>query len=231
MKLSGLKKKTIKGENKMKRVIILIILLFVIFSLLGKNMNARPVMVMNNIVDVFPDDQKDEIEKSIVRSSEHFLLSFSHATLLFSEYEKASIGTFDIQNAKILIEELEKELKQAISLYQNAIVIAKATNYDAIDQQKIQKYDFYSVVEQKGLIKSVADDVIKFLYIGDINGLYDAHLNNLIMILKQLSIVKNTVASGYKPDPSKMNTLLNIFSYTMIFGNYSTVLGEAALSR
>jgi len=208
----------------MKRYFIFLILLSLLFTV-----KIYPIMVLNNIKEVFQDSRKDEIESCMVEGSEHFLLSNANIHLFFAEYEKSSSDIFNFEKGKKILEVAINELSSALKIYEDVLTVAKLSIYDSNDQIKLKDYNYSELIEKNLMYSSIADEVKKYLSDGDVVGLYVKNIENLKLINTTLLEINNSVTIGVKPNKNLMYRLLRLLYRATLWGNYATILGDSAL--
>lgn len=189
----------------------------------------EPFVVMNDIVPVFHDGERDKIESSVIEGAVLFLQAKSYADLLLREFEKSGKQAIHYPAAFGYAEQAIGELETAKDEYMKAIAAGTRAGYvdEIIGKFKVYDYDMLSA--EKGLNNDIMSSVKAYFSSGDILGAYRENVTNIEKIISILQLIKEKLAVNVTPDISLFWQLLQQFSTASLFGNYCTMTAAAVL--
>lgn len=204
--------------------------LFIIFVFLTLQMNA--FVTLNDVHCLFNDgSEKIQIEENMIGGAAYFLLSKSYADLLLYEYEKSAKQEFNFATSFEYVEKAIQEITFSKMKYVTALDIGKKIGYaeNKIDWFKTFNYDDF--ISENKLNKEIAEKVKNHLVRYDVIGIYQQNIDYINQILNTLNLIKYDIKEKRIPDISIYWNLLQQYSETVLFGNYSTVLGGTILGQ
>jgi hypothetical protein len=205
------------------------LLIFGLLVTLGVSLHS--LLYYNDLIGAFPEGvDKAQIENNVVEGAVHFFMSKSHADLLFKEYERSAITELDKSQSLIHVENAIAELKISMGKYQNAADTGKRIGYNQEKLQYFKNFDYGEFAAQNHLNSQVAAEVSTFLSKGDIVGVYNKNIDKLSGISATLDTIRDTLENGDKPDIHILWTLVQQYSETLLFGNYTTMMGTSAMA-
>ncbi len=202
--------------------------LIMLFTL-GCFLVGAPFVVMNDIVPVFPEKDRDKIESAVIEGAVHFLQAKSYSDLLLQEYEKSGKQAIDYAAALDYAAKAIAELEAAKKEYRESMAAANLAGYVAEEVQRFKVFDYDSFSTQKDLNKEIMTLVKSYLAAGNIIGAYQENMNNIGKILATLETIKEKIEVNITPDISLFWQLLQQFSQAALFGNYCTAAAAAIL--
>lgn len=208
----------------MKVFLFMSIILFQVIHLVG-------AICLNDIAEVYPDGKSSEIEAYIIDGAEKFLSSYSDSLLLMKEYEISSNSSFNSTMALLRTESALKKLEESRSSYAKALEMAENVPYVKAFKDKLESFNYEKYINDEGLNTGLANEVTKFLNVGDVKGLYIRNLERIDKIIEILSRIKSSLNEGRIPIVNTLWYLLQNYSETALFGNYSTILAKVAFSE
>lgn len=201
----------------MKKTIFMVMLLLLTFSLY-----TEPMQVMNDIILVFPEGSRAEIEASVVEGAINFLEAKGYGDFLLCEYEKSAKQPFNYESALNYAEKALAALDKSIDAYGKSLSLAKQAGYvsQTIDKFNIYDYDGFALREKLG--GDMMAMVKAYFLGGDIVGAYRQNVDNIAEIRITLQVLKEKLAQGKIPVVSQFSQLLQQLAKTALFGNYCT---------
>lgn len=202
--------------------------LIVLFTF-GCVLAGEPFVVMNDVVPVFPERDRDKIESAVIEGAIHFLQAKAYSDLLLQEYEKSARQEINYAAALDYVEKAMAELEAAKKEYQESIAAGKLAGYVAEKVQRFKVFDYDKFSTQMDLNKDLMALVKSYLSAGNILGAYQENVNNIGKILATLETIKEKIEVNITPDISLFWHLLQQFSQAALFGNYCTATAAAIL--
>ncbi len=195
-------------------------------------LNAYTFVVLNDLNCSFTEGpEKILIEDNVVSGAAHFLYSKSYADLLLMEYEKSARQSFNYSLALEYVEKAIAELEASKDNYVRAAEIGQKIGYIEVKQPWFKEFDYDSFIVENNLNKETAGVVKSYLEKGDVLGIYGHTIDNIDGILTTLITVRDQVKVTQKPGITIFWKLLQQYSETALFGNYSTVMGTSILTK
>jgi hypothetical protein len=209
----------------MKKYFIVIFILFVA-------LNLHSLIVMNDLNCIFTDgSEKILIEDNVVAGAIHFLHSKANTDLLLVEFEKSARQDFNFSLALEYVEKAMAELEAAKVNYARAAEIGERIGYIEKKMAWFKDYDYDTFITKNNLNKEIAGIVKGYLINADILGVYKHSITNINELLNILTVMRDKVKVNEKPGISTCWMLLQKYSDTTLFGNYSTQMGLEILSN
>jgi hypothetical protein len=212
----------------------IIIIITTITLLLGVSQKTHAFIHVNNIAEVFGDEEstgKQQIEGYVISGASLFLQSHSYANLLLNEYELSGTQTYNLTSALELTENAISLLENARNRYLNAKTLGEGLGYDRQKIELFKSFDYDSFIEKNHLNKDIAGKVKKYLVAGDITGIYRKAAEDIAGILDTLYTIRETLKSNAKPDITLFWKLLQQYSESALFGNYATLIGTTIIGK
>jgi hypothetical protein len=202
---------------------------FIVLFTFGCILAGEPFVVMNDIVPVFPERDRDKIENAVIEGAVHFLQAKSYSDLLLQEYEKSAKQEINYAAALDYVEKAVVELEAAKKEYQESIAAGNLAGYAAEKVQRFKVFDYDKFSTQMDLNKDLMAVVKSYLSAGNILGAYQENVNNIGKILATMETIKEKIEVNITPDISLFWQLLQQFSQAALFGNYCTATAAAIL--
>lgn len=204
--------------------------LLVITLIITLSVGLRGLLFHNDLIGAFPEGvDRIQIENHVVEGSVRFFMSKAHADLLFKEYEQSSVADLDKTQSLTHVENAIAELQQSIDNYQNAADTGARIGYHQARRQWFTSFDFGKFSDEHKLNRGIADEVSAYLSKGDIVGVYRRNIDLLNQIAATLRQIRDTLKKGDTPSVSLLWTLVRQYSETLLFGNYTTMMGTTVL--
>jgi hypothetical protein len=210
----------------MKKTVSLVI----VIVFLTIQMNA--FVTLNDVHCLFNEgSEKIQIEENMIDGAAHFLLSKSYADLLLYEYEKSAKQEFNFSMSLEYLEKAIQEVNFSKMKYAAALDIGRKIGYaeNKIDWFKTFNYDDF--IRDNKLNKEISEVVKSYLVRYDVIGIYQQNIDYINQILYTLNLIKYDLKAKRRPDVMIYWSLLQQYSETVLFGNYSTVMGGTILGQ
>jgi hypothetical protein len=206
---------------------IMFVLLFSAFAL-----SIHGLLCLNDLSCLFSEgSEKVQIEDNVVAGAIHFLNSKANTDLFLMEYEKSARQSFNYSLALEYVEKAIDELEAAKGDYTSAAEIGKSIGYIEKKIAWFKDYDYDTFITKNNLNKEIAGIVKAYLINADILGVYKHSIESINELLNILYVMRDKVKVNKKPDISTCWLLLQKYSDTTLFGNYSTRMGLEILSN
>ena len=153
-------------------------------------------------------------------SAGYFLQSYSHTLSALQLVENSSDGTLDYRKFRKDIRKALEEMNSTVEFYRNFKNYADATPYNETMIEILKSFDYIGFSESRGLNKVIFSDVKKFLSNGDVRGAFSKILSNCEKLSSMLESLLKSTESGIFPDLNTVWRTNNLFSDTMVFGQY-----------
>jgi hypothetical protein len=215
----------IKEDNMKQKQFLTVMIFLITFALVGNN--SFCALAGNKIIEGYPDPEANNIENLVIEGSSLFFQGMSDIMKLFDEGEKGSKdGNFP--NSLNLIDEAVNKLKMSREKYLNAVQLSNSVDKNMCDFTYLERFNYDQLVEDKGLITGIANDVKNYLSVGNVVGFYQKIADDIDGLIKRLETLKekfNNKLSLYIED---YWLILQQGSSLMLLGNYGTVIGKTA---
>jgi hypothetical protein len=210
----------------MKPKQILTVMIFLItFALSGNNSYCS--LYGNDIAEVYPDPEASNIENLVIEGSSLFFQGMSAVMGLFDEGEKGSKdGNFP--NSVNLIDAAVNNLKMSREKYLLAVRLSNSVDKSMCDFTYLEKFDYDRFAEEKGLISGIANEVKKYLSVGNVVGFYQRIADDIDGVIKRLTTLKEKLSNKSSLYQEDYWLILQQGSRLLLFGNYGTVMGKTA---
>jgi hypothetical protein len=207
--------------------------LFAVITMLAASSHIHGLIFVNDLKPVFVDDEgqkSQEIERNVTTGASLFLRAQSQSLLLLNEYELSGIQTFNHKKALEYVENAIKLLEEAWTRYLNAGALGKNLGYYPVKLNVLNTFDYDGFILENQLNKDIAKRLQDYLNRGDIVGIYQQAADDIEAILITLNSIKEHLKAGIKPGSSLFFKLFQQYAESSLFGNYSTMMGSAALN-
>jgi len=206
---------------------ILFGLLFFLFAV-----HSYALIYCNDLNCLFSEgSEKVQIEDNVVAGAIHFLHSKANTDLFLMEYEKSARQAFNYSLALEYVEKAIDELETAKVNYTGAVDIGERIGYIEKKIAWFKDYDYDTFITENNLNKEIAGMVKAYLINADILGVYKHSIDSINELLNILYVLRDKVKVNKKPGISTCWLLLQKYSDTTLFGNYSTRMGLEILSN
>lgn len=211
----------------------LIKMLFLTVTVLGIGMSLQGAMYMNDVICSFNGDitVKAELESKMIRGASLFLQSQVAAFQLLNEIELSTDSSLNLTV-------LKDRAKQAIALLENSksqftevYGLAKQLGYNEVKRELFTTFDYPKFIITHSLNKEIATKVYGYLENFDVLGAHNKNIENINNTLTIFYEIRDTQDQGLKPGNNKYWELLQAYSETLLFGNYTTMMGTEILNN
>jgi len=208
-------------------------IVFMMMVVLGFSASTHGAMYMNDIICSFNGDTtvKAELETKMIKGASLFLQSQIAALQLLNEIEISTDASSSLTVFKSRVKEaiflLEASKLQFIAAYESA----KQLGYNEAKKELFTTFDYSKFISTNGLNKEIAIKVYSYLQTFDILGAHNQNIENINSTLNILYEIRDTQNLGVKAGNYKYWELLQAYAETLLFGNYSTMMGTEILSN
>jgi len=207
----------------MKMTVLGIITILIFFII-----NLSSIVVVNDHNKAFPEPDSGTIEDNVIDGASDFLSSYSKTLLALSGSDATTSKSSSHLNSLEQINSALEKIWAARLKYLNALEIALKSTYLEKQQTQLKSFDYSMIIERLQLDEGIASKVIQFLKSGDIIGVYRSNIKNIDEVVIMLQYIKEVLQNGFQPSEEDIAHLFTIYSNTMLFGNYSTILANYA---
>jgi hypothetical protein len=124
-----------------------------------------------------------------------------------------------------------KSMEEAKEVYITLKQRAEATPYNQEKINRLISFDYTEFQEKMGINNSTFKNVAAYLREGDVTGLFGETLSAVETILRMLYQVKETIDNDQIPENSIMWRLNQIYSETLMAGQYAAEVFYAVTQR
>jgi len=210
----------------MKKIIVLLLLV-----LLSLPIVVRGTVDMNDIILVFPQENRTEIEASVIEGAIQFFVAKAHADLLFAEHERSAKQAFDYEAAGVYVEKAITAMSKAVDEYGKSLSLAKAAGYLPEVTAQFKSFDYEAHRTAFKMENDTLTRVKAYFLQGDIVGAYNQNVENLSEIQVTLEQIKEGLVKQKLPEIDTFCRLLQQFSKAAMFGNYCTVTATSIFKQ
>ncbi len=201
--------------------------IFLVTFILVFTMTVQPLIVMNDIVPAFPEEERDRIEEAVIEGTIQFLQAKSEVDLLLKEYEKSARQPLNQAAALAYVQKAIADLERSKGEYEKSIAAGDLVGYATETIQKFKSFDYDGFGKENHLNKDILSLVKSYLSAGDILGAYQKNVDSINDILSLLLQIRGKFQADETPDISQFWKLLHRFSEAALFGNYCTITAAA----
>jgi hypothetical protein len=190
------------------------------------------VVIGNDIAEGFPDTDSSNIENQIIEGASQFFQASADIMKLFDETERgARLRSFP--NNIGLIDAAISKLRLSKENYLKAVNLGNAVDETKCNFNYLKQFDYDKFIEEKGLIKEIAEDVKTYLSAGNVTGFYHRIADDLEIMIRKLDELKVKLKSSNNTafDITDYWGLIQLTSRIMLFGNYGTAFGQTAFGN
>jgi hypothetical protein len=209
------------------RKIIFVLMVF----LLGFTLPMEPLVDMNDIVPVFPGEDRGAIESSVVEGAVRYLQAKGYADLLLCEVEKSARAPFNYSLALDYTVKALGELDVSLNAYINSVNLANKAGYLDEVVAKFKTFDYDGLILEKQLDGDMMVLVKSYFSAGNIIGAYQQNVEHLGEIRVTLLQIKEQLSQGGPLEISLYWQLLQRFARASLFGNYCTVTATSVFNQ
>lgn len=208
----------------LKKFLPLILVVLIILT----SMNLHSMVIANKGNNAFnePDGSKSSsnsmtIEQAIIAGAAYFLAGNSDFLSFLNRVETTlNPEQANYEELKSIIDIAVENLSKAVDAYNSLVEKAEITPYNITFVEKLANFDYKSFKNQRGISGKFFDNLWDLLEAGDVRGVFSTLRVDTIKILEELHGVKTEVDSGKFPESHKLWRLNQLFSETLLFGQY-----------
>jgi hypothetical protein len=209
-----------------KATIKLILFALIILSL---TFNAFSYVISNYGDESYDDNglKTTSIKSLIVEGAGNYLAAYSDYLLFLNRVELSSENSPGYVEMQSLLNRCLEKLNRAktayLALNQNAA--NTPYNFEIIYRLIFFNYDLFQW--ERGLNPYIFKEVVKYLRVGNVNGIFDRLLSAAETLILKVAAVKEMVDAYQFPDLNSIWRLNQLFSETLLFGQYAAEVFQA----
>lgn len=204
-------------------------LIFFALITLCMEFNSYSMVIANRGEESYDDTglKTSSIKILIVEGAGNYLTAYSDYLLFLNRVELSSENSPGYNEMQTFLNRCLEKLNRAKAAYfalnQNAA--NTPYNFEIIYRLIFFNYDLFQW--QKGLNPYIFKDVVKYLRSGNVNGIFDRLLSSIETLILKVSDVKEMVDAYRFPDLHSIWRLNQLFSETLLFGQYAAEVFQA----
>lgn len=191
-----------------------------IFFVLVFTFNLHSWVLCNGTPWGFNEEYQEQLEDEILAGAGNFLDSYSEILKLFQRIELAKLAPLEFDKLRIYVDNAVLKMENARDAYMRLNEKSTKASYDLKIINRLFIFDFANFKNQRGLNAERLSEVSTFLSKGDVRGVYHRVLTDVEQLLHILYRVKNTIDSGRVPEVRILWNLNQLYSRTIMFGQY-----------
>jgi hypothetical protein len=185
--------------------------------------NSYSYVILNRGEEAFEDNLENglSIKSGIIDSAGFFLKSYADGLLFLRDIERSEPGNVDYRVLNNLLDRAMDNLSKTNEAYGKLTLMVDAAPYNPVFIEKLTSFD-YSGFQQARLLNGAAFTALKkYLADGDVRGIFTHMLSASQRILNMLREIRASVEAEKFPALSSLWRLNQLFSETMMFGQYA----------
>jgi hypothetical protein len=209
-----------------KATIKLILFALMILSL---GLNSYAMIIANRGDESYyeSDEKNTSIKSAIINGAGNYLTAYSDYLLFLNRVEISSENSPGYDEMQTLLNGCLEKLNRAkiayLALYQNAA--NTPYNFEIIYRLIFFNYDYFQW--ERGLNPYIFKEVEKYLRSGNVNGIFNRMLSGTENLILKVAAVKEMVDAYQFPDLNSIWRLNQLFSETLLFGQYAAEVFQA----
>lgn len=211
-----------------KKMTILKSIIMIVLTILGST-TLHPLIVLNKGNEAFiePDSTQSavasvSIESLIINSAGYFLEGNCEFLFFLKKVETtvdpSNVNYDDLQS---IINRSIEQMTKSRDTYYSLVDKANSTPYNSTVINRLIQFDYRSFKTQRGISGNPIDTLWDLLEEGDVRGVFTKLRDDTVKILDELQVIKASVDVNQFPSLSKLWRLNQLFSETMLFGQYA----------
>jgi hypothetical protein len=210
--------------NQIRRP-LLVKLLLVMFTLIIINESIYSRIILNRGDEAFEnlntDGKSVTIQSCIIDGAGYYMKAYSDILLFLQGIEWSTPENVNYDELKNLVTRAIDNMKNAEGVYTILEEMANATSYNPAFIEKLTAFD-YSIFQQERAAEGTAfSNTRKYLAAGDVRGLFTHIKTGTGDILNMLMDIRAAFDAEKFPALSSLWRLNQLFSETMLFGQYA----------
>jgi hypothetical protein len=173
------------------------------------------------------DEKNTSIKSAIINGAGNYLTAYSDYLLFLNRVEISSENSPGYDEMQTLLNGCLEKLNRAkiayLALYQNAA--NTPYNFEIIYRLIFFNYDYFQW--ERGLNPYIFKEVEKYLRSGNVNGIFNRMLSGTENLILKVAAVKEMVDAYQFPDLNSIWRLNQLFSETLLFGQYAAEVFQA----
>lgn len=160
------------------------------------------------------------VESYVIEGAGFFLDSYSFTLQVMKKVEWSGKDGLNFDELNALMDMALENMEQANASYRILNEVARKIPYNPIVIAQLEKFDFDSFAQAKGVNKEIFTSVRGYLEKGDVRGVYVSTLDATESIITLLQSVKKKIDAGVFPSIPEIWQLNQEYSQTLLFGQY-----------
>ncbi len=210
-------------KGKVKVIVILAMVLLLgnlpVFGLLAGN-ESEIAYINTNSGKRTTINTVDTLKRLIVQGGAYSLQSAADFNRFLSAFELSEVEGLDLNQLQSILADCASNLGTTRELYKELSELAAATPYNTTTITKLQNYNYYALMQSRGLNPTVFYRVWWFLGYGDVNGVYSDFYSQTNHLYQKVRSLQNDINAGLMPELSEVWRLSQEFVELKLFGQY-----------
>jgi hypothetical protein len=197
--------------------------------ILSLNFNAFSRIIANRGDESYDDSglKTSSINSLIIEGAGNYLTAYSDYLLFLNRVELSSENSPGYDEMQTLLNRCLEELQRAKTAYLTLDQNAMSTPYNPEMIYRLIFFNYDLFQWERGLNPYIFKDVKKYLSTGNVNGIFDRLLSVTGTLVLKVTAVKDMVDAYKFPDLNSNWRLNQLFSETLLFGQYAAEVFQA----
>lgn len=197
--------------------------------LLSLNFNAFSLIIANYGDKNYDDSglKTSSINSLIIEGAGNYLTAYSDYLLFLNRVELSSENNPGYDEMQTFLNRCLEKLQKAKTAYQSLDQNTVSTPYNPEMIYRLIFFNYDLFQWERGLNPSIFKDVKKYLITGNVNGIFDRLLSVTGTLILKVTAVKDMVDAYKFPDLNSIWRLNQLFSETLLFGQYAAEVFQA----
>jgi hypothetical protein len=170
-----------------------------------------------------------QINFLVVIGAGYFLDSHSNFQLFLNKVELSELYGLNYDDLNGILDAAISNMVSAKTTYYALKTVAASTPYNQSVIEGLKAFDYDGFFYGRNLNPFVFKSVKAFLYNGDVTGSYSEMFSNKSLLLVKLLFVKSFVAKGNIPPISELWSLNQLYSNSLLFGQYIAMIFSSVI--
>ena len=212
------------GKFTIKLILFALIILFLDF-------NAYSLIIANRGDESYDDsDEKTtSIKSCIIDGAGNYLSAYSDYLLFLNQVERSGENNPGYGEMQLFLNHCLEKLQRAKTAYINLGQTALHTPYNNEMINRLISFNYDQFQFERRLNAPIFKPVEKYLCKGDVKGIFDRLLSGTDTLILKVSGIKALVDDYKFPGLDLMWRLNQLFSETLLFGQYAAEVFQYAL--
>lgn len=171
-----------------------------------------------------PGGEKSGVEGLIIEGASSFLQSHSDIFLLLKESEMGLKSGFNFSQAQLATDSALAQLKISKENYTIVADVLKNAVYSKETLYQLKTFNYEGLATTRNLNPRIMKRVAEYLIRGDVGGIYQAYVNDMNVMQKNLEGIHENLARNQQPGMEVLRTLFQEYMDFMNFGYYTSLV-------